>query len=152
MSESERPPLFFVKQLNRLAPCNRAAEDAMKALSATDGMVRIRITRVNRNQRRRAFYWVMLDVAAKALHDSHNIDMDAELLHDTLKRKLKLGEEVLLPSGEIIFRPRSTSDKAMTEIERAAWTDRVALTLSRWLKVEITELMDATKAQHGAMP
>lgn len=146
--DSEKPPLFFTKQLGSLRPQSRAAEEAMKAI---EGTVRVRITRVNRNQRRRAFYWVMLSVAAQALHDQHEIDMDAELLHDTLKRKLMLGKEVVLPSGEVVFKPASTSDKAMDEVARAAWTDRVVNTLSRWLKVPVEVLMDEARAQNDGI-
>jgi hypothetical protein len=146
-SDAEKPPLFFRRSLSSLIPANRPAEDAMKAI---DGVVRVRVTRVNRNQRRRAFYWVALAVAADALHDQHGIGMDAELLHATLKVKLKLGEDVVLPSGEVIFKPRSTSDASMSEIERAAWTDRCVSLLARWLGVEMHVLMDEARARDAA--
>lgn len=145
-AESEKPPLFFVKSLGSLRPANKPAEEALRAI---EGTVRVRVTRVNRNQRRRAWYWIMLDVAAAALHDQHGIDMDAELLHATLKVKLKLGDDIVLPSGEIVFRPRSTSDASMSEIERAAWTDRCANLLSRWLNVEMHVLMEETRAREA---
>jgi hypothetical protein len=148
-SSSEKPPLLFMAQLGALRPHSQAAVDAMKAIT---GLVRVKVTAVNRNQRRRAFYWVLLSVAAQALHDRHGIDMDAELLHDTLKRKLGLGDEVVLPSGEIVFRPKSTSDRAMNEVERAAWTDRVVNTLSRWLEVPPHMLLDEARARDGGEP
>lgn len=147
-SESEKPPLLFVKQLSSLRPANKAATEAMKAI---EGTVRVRITKVTRNQRRRGFYWVVLSVAAQALHDRHGIDMDAELLHDVLRRKLGLGAEIVLPSGEVVFKPRSTSDKAMNEVERTAWTDRVVNTLSRWLGVPAHALLDEAKAQDAGL-
>lgn len=145
-SETEQPPLLFTKQLGSLRPANKAAEAAIKAV---DGTCRVRITKVNRNQRRRAFYWIMLDAAASALHDRHDIDMDAELLHDVLKRKLGLGTEITLPSGEVVFKPRSTSDKAMDEVERAHWTDRCVNALSRWLGVPVQTLLDEARASEA---
>ena len=142
-SEAEKPPLLFTKQLGSLRPANKAAETALAAIVGT---VRVRVTRVNRNQRRRAFYWVMLQVAAQALHDQHAIDLDAELLHDVLRKKLGLGTEIVLPSGEVIFKPRSTSDKAMNEVDRAQWTDRASNALARWLGVPVNVLMDEARA------
>lgn len=143
---SEQAPLLFAKQLGSLRPMNKAAEAALKAV---EGTCRVRITKVSRNQRRRAYYWILLSVAAQALHDRHDIDLDAELLHDVLKRKLGLGTEIVLPSGEVVFKPRSTSDKAMSEVERAAWLDRVSMALARWLGVPVQTLLDEARASEA---
>jgi hypothetical protein len=143
---SDKPPLLGKVVLGRIVPANGPARDALKASEGLD--IRFEIKRSGANQRRRAFYWVMLDVAAEALTDRFGTPLDAELLHDTLKRKLKLGDEIALPSGEIIFRPRSTN-RAMTEPERARWTDRCAAVLSHWLECEIVELMNEARRRNG---
>jgi hypothetical protein len=147
---SDKPPLLGKVVLGRIVPENGPARDALKA---SEGLpIRFEIKRSGANQRRRAFYWVMLDVAAEALSDRFGTPLDAELLHDTLKRKLMLGEEIALPSGEIIFKPRSTSNRAMTEPERARWTDRCATVLSHWLECEVTELMNEARRRNGETP
>ena len=143
---SDKPPLLAKVQFGRLVPANGPARDAIKAVEGMD--VRFEIKRSGANQRRRGFYWVMLDAAAEALTDRFGTPLDAELLHDTLKRKLKLGEEIALPSGEVIFKPRSTSNRAMPENERARWTDRCVTVLSHWLGCEVTELMDEARRRN----
>ena len=148
MSESEKPPLLFVKDFGALRPANKAAADAMKAIGDKT-TVRLRITRVTANQRRRGFYWVLLAVAAEALQDRTGSPMDAELLHTLLKQKLELGEWIHLPSGDRVFKAASTSDRAMSEPDRARWTDRCANVLSHWLKVEAHVLMDEARSRDG---
>lgn len=147
-NESDSPPLLFTRRLGSLVPANKAAEAALRVV---EGACRVRITGVRRNQRRRAYYWIVLDVAAQALQDNHDIPMDAELLHETLKRKLRLGTEITLPSGEVIFKPQSTSDKAMTEPERARWTDRVSNVLATWLGVPVETLLDEARARDAGI-
>lgn len=144
---SDTPPLFVVKAFgNVFKPANAAADAAMRAIK--DGtQVKMKITRITANQRRRSFYWVMLHVAAQALKDKTDRPWDAELLHDTLKETLRLGEMWETPSGKVIFKPRSTSDRAMSEPERARWTDRCAETLSTWLQIPVTTLMDEARRQ-----
>jgi hypothetical protein len=147
---SDKPPLLGKVQFGRIVPMNGPARLAMKAAEGLE--VRFEIKRSGANQRRRGFYWVMLDVASEALTDRAGVPMDAELLHDVLKRKLKLGEEFVLPSGEVVFKPRSTSNRAMTEPERARWTDRCVNVLSHWLGVEVTELMNEVRSRNGGDP
>jgi hypothetical protein len=102
------------------------------------------------NQRRRSFYWVMLDVASEALTDRTDSPWDAESLHDTLKGKLRLGTPLKNTKGEEVgFKPRSTSNRAMAEPDRARWTDRCANVLSHWLECEVTELMDEARRRNG---
>lgn len=135
---SDKPPLVFEKRFGALHPVNGPAEDAVKAL---EGRCRIEIRRYGANERRRAAYWVMLDVAAQALTDATGFAWDAELLHDELRKRLNLGETFITPSGVAVFKPRSTSNRSMSEIERARWMDRCAHVLSTWLGVEVSELM-----------
>lgn len=142
---ADAPPLLFTKVMGGLRPANAAATEALKGVQGT---CRVRITRVTANQQRRAYYWVMLAVAAQSLQDATDMPWDAELLHDELKRRLQLGEEWKTPSGVTVFKPRSTSDKAMSEPDRARWTDRCANVLSVWLGVPVATLMDEARAQH----
>ena len=144
---SDKPPLLFTVRFGALHPVNTAAREALKAIPA--GEVRVEIKRTNANERRRGFYWVMLDVAAEAMTDRTGFPFDQELLHRTLKQKLGLGETFKTPSGHTIFKERSTSNRAMTEPERARWTDRCANVLSHWLGCEIAELMDEARRRSG---
>lgn len=144
---SDRPPLLFRAEFGRLVPVNTAAREAVKAIPAGD--VRVEIKRTRANERRRGFYWVMLDVAAEAMTDATGFPFDQQLLHDTLKAKLGLGQEFVTLAGHRIFKPRSTSNRAMTEPERAVWTDRCANVLSHWLGVEVQQLMDEARARSG---
>lgn len=144
--DSEKPPLLFKKQFGKLVPANQAATNAVSAISG-ENVVRVRITRMTANQRRRAFYFVMLDVAADALTDRTGNPWDAELLHGEMKRLLKLGDTWTTPSGREVFKPRSTSDKAMSEPDRARWLDRCAHVLSTWLQVPVETLMDEARAR-----
>lgn len=143
---SDRPPLIFRPEFGRLAPANSAAREAMKALV---GECRVEIKRSGANERRRGFYWTMLDVAAEALTDATGFPWDQETLHNELKRRLELGETFTTPSGHKVFKPQSTSNRAMTEPERARWTDRCSNVLSHWLGCEIAELMDETRRRNG---
>jgi hypothetical protein len=146
---ADKPPLLGKVVLGHIVPTNGAAADALKA---SEGLhIRFEIKRSGANERRRGFYWVMLDVAAEALTDRTDFHWDQELLHDELKKRLKLGEEFTTPSGHKVFKKRSTSNRAMTEPERARWTDRCAAVLSQWLEVEIKELMDAARAKNGGV-
>lgn len=146
MSDADKSPLIFVKSFGALRPANQAAERALKSIG--DGKhIKAKITAMSRNQRRRAWYWVMLAVAAEALADKTGDPWDAELLHDELKRVLRLGTTFTTPSGREVFKPRSTSDRAMAEPERAAWTDRCANVLSTWIGVPIADFMEEARAQ-----
>lgn len=144
---SEKPPLLFSVRFGALHPANTAATEAVKAIPG--GQVRVEIKRTNANEARRGFYWTMLDVAAMALTDATGFVWDQELLHNELKRRLELGETFTTPSGAKVFKPRSTSNRAMTEPERARWTDRCANVLSHWLGCEVRELMDEARRRAG---
>lgn len=143
---ADKPPLLFAKRFGGLHPANSAAREALKAI---EGDVRVEIKGVRANERRRSFYWVMLDVAAEALTDRTGFVWDQELLHGELKRRLELGEKYTTPSGHEVFKPQSTSSRAMLEPERARWTDRCANVLSNWLGCEVSGLMDEARARNG---
>jgi hypothetical protein len=55
-----------------------------------------------------------------------------------------------LPSGERWLDVDSISFGKMSEPERAAWVDRVAAILSRWLSVPIEDLMNEARAREAA--
>lgn len=144
---TDKPSLMFEVRFGSLHPINSAAKEAIKVIPP--GPVRVEIKRTRANEARRGFYWVMLDVAAEGLTDATGFVWDQELLHNELKRRLGLGERFATPSGHEVFKPRSTSNRAMTEPERARWTDRCANILSHWLGCEITELMDEARRRNG---
>lgn len=139
---ADKPPLIFEARFGALHPVSSAAREAVKACV---GQVRVEIKRTSANERRRGFYWVMLDVAADALTDATGFVWDSDLLHKELKIRLKLGETYTTPSGHQVFKPQSTSNRAMTEPERAHWVDRCANLLSHWLNVEVSQLMDESR-------
>lgn len=146
---ADRPPMLGKVVLGRIVPTNDVGTDAIKACEGLN--IRFEIKKSGANERRRGFYWVMLSVAAGALTDATGDPWDSELLHDELKIRLKLGDEWTTPSGHTVFKRRSTSNRAMTEAERARWVDRCAGTLSVWIGCEITQLMDETRARNGGI-
>ncbi len=146
---TEKPPLLGKVVLGRIIPANPAATQALSSLSGTT--IRFEVKKSGANQRRRGYYWIMLGVAAEALTDRTGFHFDEETLHDELKVRLKLGDEFKTPSGHIIFKKRSTSNRAMTENERARWTNRCAGVLSHWLGIEISELVDEARARNGGI-
>lgn len=145
---SDKPPLLGRVVLGSLVPTNGPARDALRAVEGME--VDFSIKKSGANQRRRAFYWVMLDVASEALAARTDSPWDAETLHDVLKVKLKLGTPLKNTRGEEVgFKPKSTSNRAMTEPDRARWTDRCAAVLSHWLECEVTELMNEARRRNG---
>lgn len=145
---SDKPPLLGKVVLGRIVAINGPGRDALKAAEGME--IRFEIKRSGANQRRRAFYWVMLDVASEALTARTDSPWDAETLHDVLKVKLRLGTPLRNTRGEEVgFKPLSTSNRAMTEPDRARWTDRCANVLSHWLECEVTELMNETRRRNG---
>jgi hypothetical protein len=140
-------PLLAIGRFGSLTPINDAAREAMKAVNGIQ--CRIEIKKSGANQRRRAFYWVMLSAAADALTDMTEQPWDSDLLHDELKRRLKLGTTFHTPSGTEVFKPRSTSNRDMTENERAHWTDRCANVLSTWIGCTMDELLDEARRRNG---
>jgi hypothetical protein len=146
---ADEAPLIFERVFGSLKPVNGAA---IAAVNAIEGRCVVKVTKLTRNQRRRAWYWVMLDVVAEVLADSTGTPWDAETLHDDLRDTLKLVTPLKTPSGRAVNKRRSTSDKMMTEIDRARWTDRVATYLSRQIGCEISQLIDEVRNRGGGEP
>lgn len=145
----DEAPLIFEPVLGRLTPVSNSAKDAMKAIN---GRVVVKLTKMTRNQRRRNWYWTMLDVVSEVLTDTTGTPWDAETLHDDLRDILGLHDELKTPSGRIVKKRRSTSDKSMNEVDRAKWTDRVANYLSHQIGIEIHQLIEEVRARGGGEP
>jgi len=97
------------------------------------------------NQRRRGLYWSVAALVVPLLNDLHGMTLDEQDLHDITRKKLRLYTEQALPSGEVHYRLRSTSNRAMNEAERAAFTDKALHLWSTWTGIDV-----ATLRQEGA--
>jgi hypothetical protein len=128
-----------------LRPANRVAEEAMRHIK---GRVRVEIRGGVANQRRRGLYWSVAALVVPLLNDAHGLALDEDDLHDITRQKLKLGRWIELPSGDRRFKPASTSNRAMNEADRAAFTDRALNLWSTWTGVDVTTLRN--EAQEAA--
>ena len=61
-------------------------------------------------------------------------------LHDITRDKLKLYDEVRLPSGEVHRKRRSTTNRSMNEADRAAYTTKALELWSTWVGVDVKTL------------
>jgi len=136
---ADRPPLMFQSRLGMLAPANRAAEEAMREIH---GRVRVEIKGGSANQRRRGLYWSLAALVAPLLNEAHGLTLDEQDLHDITRQKLRLYDEIILPSGEVHYRLRSTSNRAMAEHERADFTTKALALWSTWTGVPVETLHD----------
>lgn len=139
MASADKPPLLFETRLGMLRPANKATEEAMREIK---GKVQIEIKGGTANQRRRGLYWSVAALVAPLLNDLHNLTLDEQDLHDITRDKLRLYDEQVLPSGEVYRRRRSTSNRAMNEADRAAFTDKALQLWSAWCGVDVTTLRE----------
>ena len=130
-------PLYFESRLGGLFPANRVAEEAMREIS---GRVRCVITGGKANQRRRGLYWTVCGLVVPLLNERYGMTLDEDDLHDITRDKLKLYDEVTLPSGEVHRKRRSTSNRAMNEADRAEFTDKALRLWSVWSGVDVDTL------------
>lgn len=133
----EKSPLLFEAHLGMLRPANAVAE---RALTEIKGRVRCDIKGGAANQRRRGLYWVVAALVVPLLNDRHNMTLDEDDLHDITRQKLGIGEWQDLPSGVRRFKCASTSNRAMNEAERAAYTDKALNLWSTWCGIDVTTL------------
>ncbi len=140
---ADEAPLIFAPRLGMLAPVNPAAREALKAL---DGQCVVKITRATRNQRRRSLYWIVTGIVAGILNDLHGLTLSDQDLHDIIRKKLGLFDELTLPSGDVHVKLRSTSDRAMAEPERAAFTTKAFETYERWTGIPVDTLTREAEA------
>jgi hypothetical protein len=140
---SDKAPLYFHTRLGMLAPANAAAETALREIK---GKVRVEIKGGIANQRRRGLYWLVAALVVPLLNQSHGLTLDDQDLHDITREKLRLFDEIKLPSGEVHHKLKSTSNRAMNEAERADFTDRALHLWSTWVGVDVTTLKHEAEA------
>jgi len=134
---SDKPPLYFQAHLGMLRPANRAAEEAMREIQ---GRVTVEIKGGRANQRRRGLYWSVAALVVPLLNEAHNLTLDEQDLHDITRDKLRLYDEIKLPSGDILRKRRSTKNTAMNEADRAIFTDKALALWATWTGVDVTTL------------
>jgi hypothetical protein len=136
---TDRAPLYFETRLGMLRPANAAAEAAMREIK---GRVRVEIKGGTANQRRRSLYWCVAALVVPLLNQAHRLTLDEQDLHAITREKLRLYDEIVLPSGEVHHKLRSTSNRAMNEAERADFTDKALHLWSTWVGVDVTTLRE----------
>ena len=134
---AERAPLLFTARLGMLKPANRIAQDALHELRGT---VEVTIKGGKPNQKRRALYWVCAGIVAELLNEAHGLTLDEQDLHDVTRMKLRLYDEITLPSGDVHRKLKGTNNRAMNEAERAEYTTRALTLWSTWTGVAVTAL------------
>ena len=140
---ADKAPLMFEAHLGMLRPANRAAEEALRDIA---GRVRVTMTGGKANQRRRGLYWSVAALVVPLLNQAHGLTLDEDDLHDITRDKLKLYDEIKLPSGDVLRKRRSTSNRAMNEADRAEFTDRALHLWSVWTGVNVGTLRDEADA------
>ncbi len=144
---ADKAPLLFDAHLGMLRPANRAAEEALREIK---GRVRCTITGGSANQRRRGLYWSVAALVVPLLNQAHGMTLDEDDLHDITRDKLKLFDEVTLPSGDIHRKRRSTKNRAMNEAERAEYTTAALALWSTWTGVEVETLKHEAEPRSAA--
>ncbi|MEM9085326.1 MAG: hypothetical protein AAGB23_05335 [Pseudomonadota bacterium] len=134
---ADKSPLFFTPHLGMLRPANIQAQEALKELK---GRVRVEIKGGKANERRRSLYWSVAALVVPILNERHTMTLNEQDLHDITRQKLAVGEWLELPSGDRRFKPASTSNRAMNEAERAAYTDKALALWSTWTGVDVVTL------------
>lgn len=134
---ADEAPLIFERKLGMLSPVNPAARDAVQAI---EGRCTVKITRAARNQRRRGLYRVVTAIVADLLNDAHGLALTDDDLHDIIRKKLRMYDEITLPSGEVHRKLWSTKDRAMTEPQRAEFTNKAFAVYALWTGVDVETL------------
>ena len=139
---TDKAPLIFEAKLGMLKPANMAAEQAMQEVK---GRVTVKISGGKANQRRRGLYWAVMALVVPLLNCRYQLTLDDQDLHDITRDKLRLFDEVKLPSGDVHKKRRSTSNRAMNEAERAEYTDKALQLWSTWVGVPVETLRDEAR-------
>lgn len=134
---ADKAPMLFRPHLGMLAPANAKAREAMPDIKGT---VTVEIRGGQANQRRRGLYWSVCALVVPLLNERYSMTLDEDDLHDITRDKLKLYDEVTLPSGEIHRKRRSTRNRAMSEPERADFTTKALALWSTWTGVPVETL------------
>ena len=142
--------LLFLPVLGTLRPADDASADAVRQLPP-NRPVAVRITRSAMNTKRMRFYRAVLALAAENLSGRVEGPFDADVLNRVLKRKLKFGQWVRLPSGDAEFIERSLAARATSEPERADFMQRALALLETWLGIPADELLNEAHARNPAL-
>lgn len=134
---TNEPPLIFEARLGGLFPANRMAEEAMREVK---GRVQVQIKGGTANQRRRGLYWSCAGIVVELLNNAHNMTLTEADLHDITRDKFRMYDEIKLPSGEVLRKRHSTSNRAMNEAARAEYTTRALGLWSKWCGVDVDTL------------
>lgn len=134
---SDKAPLYFTVHLGMLKPANREAESTLAQIKGT---VRAVLTGGEANQKRRNLYWACAHVVTPILNDLHNLTLTEADLHDITRDKFRMYDEIKLPSGEVLRKRHSTSNRAMNEAARAEYTTRALGLWSKWCGVDVDTL------------
>lgn len=140
---SEKAPLIFETHLGMLRPANKVAEEALREIK---GRVRVEIRGGVANQRRRGLYRSVAALVVPLLNERYNLTLDEDDLHDITRDKLKMYDEMKLPSGEVHRKRWSTSNRAMNEAERAEFTNKALALWSTWTGIDVTTLREEVEA------
>ncbi len=141
---ADKAPLYFEPRLGGLFPANAKAEAAMRE---TKGRVRVEIKGGVANQRRRSLYWCVAALVVPLLNEAHRLTLNEDDLHVITKQKLGVGVWLTLPSGDRLFKPASTSNRAMSEADRADFTTRALALWSTWTGVDVQTLRHEAERQ-----
>lgn len=134
---AEKAPMFFEARLGGLFPVNPVAIEAMQEIK---GRVRVTITGGKANQRRRSLYWVLVSIVTPMLNDLNGMTLTDDDLHDIMRDKLGYFEEITLPSGEKHKKRHSTSNRAMSEPDRADYLNKCIDVWSTWTGIDVSTL------------
>lgn len=134
---ADKSPMLFRPHLGMLAPANTKAREAMPEIRGT---VTVEIKGGRANQRRRGLYWAVASLVVPLLNERYTLTLDEDDLHDITRDKLKLYDEITLPSGDTHRKRRSTSNRAMGEPERAEYTTKALQLWSTWAGVDVDTL------------
>lgn len=136
---ADKAPLFFTVRLGGLFPANAAAQDAMQEIK---GRVTVDIRGGKANQPRRSLYWVLVSLVTPILNQQHGMTLTDNDLHDIMRDKLEMYDEVTLPSGEVYRRRWSTSNRAMNEADRATYLNKCIDIWATWTGIDPLTLRD----------
>lgn len=139
---TDKAPLYFTVRLGGLFPANRTAEEAIKEVNGT---VRVTITGGKGNQRRRGLYWVTVGLVVPILNDLHQMTLTEDDLHDIMRDKFRMFDETTLPSGEVHRKRWSTSDRAMSEPDRAEYLNKCLSVWSTWTGIDVSTLREESQ-------
>jgi len=142
----DKPPLYFTAHLGMLKPANRVAENAVAQIKGT---VRAVLTGGQANQKRRNLYWKTISLVTPIINQQYGMTLDEADMHDIMRDKLKMFDEVTLPSGEKHRKRWSTANRAMTEPDRAEYLNKCLAIWSTWTGIDVTTLRDEAQRMEG---